>query len=146
MPRRPSLGSSSPSSDPASRLRRAFKKVRRFVSRKAWYLHNTLLRTGCSEIYAFRGAHPGKVGERNVMHMGHVRRAICALIEAGTLGDEYLYGLFLHEFGHLGSKGGERAADRWILDVFGIRIQYAGELDLEWVPMSVVRRIEGGKA
>lgn len=67
------------------------------------------------------------------MHVGHKQGAICALAVCERLPVQFMTGLFLHEFGHLGSGGGELEADRWIFEKFRIRISYVSELDLECV-------------
>lgn len=123
------------------RLELAFRLVRNFVSRAKPSLAWTKLKLNCPEIIRFRTYNPGKVGQRSLMHAFHLPHTICSLslVERATEG--YVFGLLLHEFGHLGSGGGEREADRWILDNFGIRIIYAGEFDLEWVDEWAIRRI-----
>jgi hypothetical protein len=123
------------------KLELAFRVVQRFVSRAKPSLAWTRLVLNCREIVRFRTYNPGKQGQRALMHTFHEKNAICSLSMAGHLPDGFVIGLLLHEFGHLGSRGGEREADRWILDNFGIRIQYVGELDLEWVDDWAIRRI-----
>jgi hypothetical protein len=127
----------------APRLDLAFRLVRKFVSQVDPSLAWTKLRLNCREIVLFRRCNPGKVGQRAVMHMGHEPNTVCSLSLVDRLGEGYLFGLLLHEFGHLGSGGGEREADRWILDNFGIRIQYLGDLDLEWVDGQAIRKVLG---
>jgi hypothetical protein len=137
-----SLLSFSPRKSPArSRLALAFQIVRRFVSEAKPSLAWTKLYVGCSEIVLFRKMNPGKVGKRSLMHAFHRPNTICSLSLADHLPEGYIFGLLLHEFGHCGSGGGEREADRWILDNFGIRIQYLSELDLEWVDNFAINRI-----
>lgn len=75
------------------------------------------------------------------MHVGHRQGTVCALAVCERLPVQYMTGLFLHEFGHLGSGGGELEADRWILDTFGIRITYETELDIECVDPFALYRI-----
>lgn len=123
------------------RLALAFRLAQRFVSTAKPSLAWTKLRVNCPEIVRFRTYNPGKVGQRAFMHTFHDHNTICSLSLAGTMAEGYLFGLLLHEFGHLGSGGGEREADRWILDNFGIRIQYLGDLDLEWVDQMTIARI-----
>lgn len=130
-PRRRSVG----------RLELAFQLVRKFVSLTKPSLAWTKLSVGCREIILFRKVNPGRVGQRSLMHTFHHQNTICALSLVERLPGEYLFGLLLHEFGHLGSGGGEREADRWILDNFGIRIHYVGDLDLEWVDYSTIASI-----
>ncbi len=123
------------------RLALAFRLAQRFVSVAKPSLAWTKLKVNCPEIIRFRTYNPGTQGLRAFMHMGHERNTICALSLAGRMPEGYLFGLLLHEFGHIGSGGGEREADQWILDHFGIRIQYVGALDLEWVDDWAIRRI-----
>jgi hypothetical protein len=134
------------------RLELAFRLVQRFVSRAKPALAWTKLRLNCREIVQARKFDPGKHGQRAFMHAymdtiagdGHTPNTICSLSLAESLPEGYLFGLLLHEFGHLGSGGGERDADRWILEKFGIRILYLGELDLEWVDQFAINRIIAG--
>lgn len=123
------------------RLELAFNLTRRFVSPAKPALLWTKLKVNCPEIIRFRTYNPGIQGQRAFMHTFHDRNTICSLSLAGRMPEGYLFGLLLHEFGHLGSGGGEREADQWILDNFGIRIQYVGALDLEWVDDWAIRRI-----
>ncbi len=128
---------------PSGRLELAFRLVKRFVSQAKPSLAWTKLAVGCPEIVLFRKMNKGKVGARSLMHTFHHPNTICSLSVVESAAEGYLIGLLLHEFGHLGSGGGEREADRWILDNFGIRIQYLGELDLEWVDQWAIRRVLG---
>ena len=123
------------------RLELAFRLVRAFVSHAKPALAWAKLRVGCHEIVRFRKANHGRVGERSLMHTFHHPNTICSLPLVDHVPEGYVFGLLLHEFGHLGSGGGEREADRWILDNFGIRILYLGTLDLEWVDHFVINRI-----
>lgn len=75
------------------------------------------------------------------MHVGHKPGTVCALGICSTLPPNFLFGLLLHEFGHLGSGGGELDADYWILNTFGIRIEYRSSLDLEWIDGFSIARI-----
>lgn len=134
---------------PFSRLETAFRLVRRFTAKVLPRLARVRLEKDCGEIIQFRMDHPGKTGHRNVMHVGHVPGAVCSLKMVDKLPAEYIFGLLLHEFGHLGvdagGDSGEREADGWILDTFDIRIHYKGALDLEWVDPGVVEWIATGK-
>lgn len=128
---------------PTGRLELAFRLVRNFVSKAKSSLAWTKLLVGCREIILFRKINAGRVGERSLMHAFHRPNTICSLPLVDRVPEGYLFGLLLHEFGHLGSGGGEREADRWILDNFGIRILYLGVLDLEWVDHFAIGRIVG---
>ncbi len=126
---------------PSGRLELAFRLVRNFVSRAKSSLAWAKLEVGCPEIILFRKMNPGIQGERSLMHTFHHPNTVCSLSLVDHLPEGYLFGLLLHEFGHIGSGGGERDADRWILENFGIRILYLGDLDLEWVDAFVIQRI-----
>lgn len=123
------------------RLELAFRLVQRFVSKVDQRLAWTKLKVNCPEIILFRKYNAGKQGQRAFMHVEHLKNTVCALSLSSQLSEEYLFGLLLHEFGHLGSGGGEREADQWVLDHFGIWIRYLGDLDLEWVDRFTILRI-----
>jgi hypothetical protein len=125
------------------RLALAFRQTLKFVSAADPGLAWTRLKVNCPEIIRFRKMNPGTKGLRSFMHTFHNQNAICSLSLAGKMPEGYLFGLLLHEFGHLGAgdTGGERDADQWILDRFGIRILYVGALDLQWVDDWAIRRI-----
>lgn len=125
----------------AKRVDLAFRLIRAFVAKKWPAARFVRLQIECPEIRAFRDAHPGPVGARSLMHVGHRQGTICALAICERLPEHFLAGLFLHEFGHLGSGGGELEADRWVLDTFGIPIYYKTELDLECVDQFSLIRI-----
>ena len=125
----------------AKELELAFRVIRAFVARTWPAAKFVRLQVGCPEIEAFRMSHPGKVGARSLMHMGHKQGTICALAGCNRLAPGYVTGLFLHEFGHLASGGGELEADAWVRDALGIRIQYKSDLDIEWVDEHTVVRI-----
>ncbi len=119
----------------------AFRVIRAFVARVWPGARFVRLQVGCPEIEAFRAAHPGRVGARSLMHVGHKQGVVCALKICDKLPPSYVVGLFLHEFGHLGSGGGELEADAWVRDMLGISIQYKSDLDIEWVNDHTVARI-----
>lgn len=125
----------------AKSLTIAFQVIRAFVARAWPGARFVRLQIGCPEIEAFRSSHPGTVGARSLMHVGHKNGTVCALAICDQLPPSYVVGLFLHEFGHLGSGGGELEADAWVRDTFGIRIEYKSDLDIEWVPDHTVARI-----
>ncbi len=122
----------------------AFRFTRAFVARVDPSMAFVRLKVDCPEVMESR-LEPGVKGQRAFMHVGHLQGTVCAwsgsagLAQPGAEG--YLFGLLLHEFGHLGSRGGELAADAWVFDNFGIRIHYKSKLDLEWVDAWAVRRI-----
>lgn len=126
-----------------ARLDRAFLKVRDFVFQKTGTLGKTKLLAGCSDIHFFRRTEKGFAGGRAFMHVGHVPRAICAIRTAAALSDSHLAALFLHEFGHLGGGDSEPEANAWVLRATGIRIQYRGPTDLQWIPADAASGILG---
>jgi len=62
------------------------------------------------------------------MHVNHYKDCICVHPDAEKLPTRYLWGLFLHEFGHLLAGPGEGEANMAILQAFGIRILYDEEM------------------
>jgi hypothetical protein len=76
---------------------------------------------------------PGTRGARAFMHTQHSKNVVCSAVDAGRLSENYQAGLFLHEFGHIATGGGEQAADEWALHSFGIMIHYMGPLEVEWI-------------
>ena len=124
-----------------SRLALAFSVARAFVASRWPAARFVRLKVGCPEIEHLRRSGQGAVSERALMHVGHLQGTVCASPAAGNHDDRYLFGLLLHEFGHLGSGGGEMDADRWVLEEFGVRILYDGPLDLERVDGDVVSRV-----
>ncbi len=128
----------------AHRLDITFRGIRSFVSTGWPGAKFARLVIGCPEIERFQAAHPGKVGERSLMHVGHRQGVVCAMPICGRLPGNFIAGLFLHEFGHLATGGGEREADRWVFDTFGIRILYETDLDLECVDDFAMARILRG--
>jgi hypothetical protein len=99
------------------------------------------LQVDCKRIYEFRKANPGYIGERALMHVGCGRLMVCTVRWAAGLADGNLAPMFLHEFGHIGNGYTEPAANGWVLRNFGIKIEYRGPLDLQWLPPLTVRRI-----
>ena len=99
------------------------------------------LKPDCGELVDYRNSHPGYLGERALMHVGCGALTVCSLRWAAGLSDSNLAGLFLHEFGHLAGGDEEPAANFWVERVFGIRIEYKGPLDLEWILPDTARRI-----
>lgn len=122
-----------------------FRIARGFVSKVDPRLAWTKLNVGCPEIEKFRKDHNDRQGARAFMHVGHIRGSICTAWDAERLPTpNILLGLFLHEFGHLGSGGGERDADRWVSENFGIPIFYRTRLDIEWIGDPHVRKVVRG--
>jgi hypothetical protein len=94
----------------------------------------------------YRAGHPGKDGARAFMHVEGKNRVVCAAADAGSLSESYQVGLLLHEFGHIGSDGGEQAADEWVLENFSILIHYMGPLEIEWVSAKDLAAVLGRRA
>jgi hypothetical protein len=123
------------------RLQSVFQAVRQFVSRSCPEVAHVALKFDCKELIHFRKTHPGYLGERALMHVGCGAGMVCSIRWAAGLSDSNLAALFLHEFGHLAGGESEPSANGWVEKVFGIRIEYRGPLDLEWIPPVVARRI-----
>lgn len=121
------------------KLGRLFAAVYWLVTKKFSNLERVHLQYGCSEI-ADRKTRPGVQGRRAFMHVGHVEGRICVTPEANRLAPGFLLGMFLHEFGHIGSGGDDTEADRWVFEHFGIPVTYRGPLTLEWVSDKALRR------
>ena len=136
------LHSFSPRKARTLRLELAFLAVRDFLSKVDPSLRFARLKTDCQVIVNERRV-GGIQGDRSFMHTGHFPNVVCAFPGCDKLGEQYLFGLLLHEFGHLGAglEHGERAADQWILDRVGIRILYLTSLDIEAVDGWAIRRI-----
>ena len=123
-----------------TRLIGIFERVRRFVSTRVRGFSRAKLRLDCREILLFRRTHRGYLGDRAIMHAGH-GGSICSIRWAAGLSDTTLVSMFLHEFGHLAGNDGEPEANAWVLEKFGIRIEYKGPLDLQWIKPALARRI-----
>lgn len=124
---------------PQRRLKEVFRQVRAHLSKKFPRLKKasmgwcggvrTSLRTG---------------RRRAFMHVGHKSNSHVCVWPGTDLSEPYLYGLFLHEFGHIGQGESESGADLWIMEHFGIPIEYKGPLCLEWVnPLIIWSRFHG---
>lgn len=120
-----------------------FYFVREFVATKSPAMGKVSLGGFCEEIYNLRKLHgAGLAGRRAFMHVGHAARIICAWLPAvRLLPIENQVGLWIHEFGHLGSGGGDDAADLWAKKRLGVSICYTGPLALEWVGPDAVRKV-----
>jgi hypothetical protein len=116
-----------------SRIADAFLRVLKATTRVAPELSANVKIKACPEV---RHQLRGKARRRAFMHVGHRPEYpyfICVHRAASHLSDEFLTGLFLHEFGHLATPGGsEQAADQWVFAKLGIVIEYKGALCLEW--------------
>lgn len=94
------------------------------------------LELDCPEIFARRRA-----GDtRAYAHVGHVDGAVCVASDLARRGDNILYGVLLHEVGHLGAfhdglPPTEKAANDWVERELGHRIVYRGRPPLQWVPL-----------
>lgn len=114
-----------------------FVKVRDFASRADPKLADVVF-TPCGSV---RTGMRGKARSRSFMHVGHVPGTVCFHLEMDKLPLNHIVGVILHEFGHIGSNGGEAEADAWVVAKLGITLEYKGKLCLEWVPDEVVRRV-----
>lgn len=120
------------------RIQSHFDRVWTFVKRRDRRLGRILLLVGCVHLERDR-QRSGLAGRRAFMHVGCVPNRICVSPTAENLPTEHLVGLFLHEFGHLGSGRGEPDADLWVMQKLGIPIEYKSGLELEWVDPRLVR-------
>lgn len=101
-----------------------FEQARDLVSRKFSEMVGVELRIGCPDIDMRR-----KNGSaRSYMHVNHWPNTICVHPAAELLPARNLWGLYLHEFGHLLDPGGEGEANQVINDAFGIRILYGEDM------------------
>jgi len=69
------------------------------------------------------------------MHVQHFDGVVCTAKAAKNLSTETLWGLFLHEFGHIIGGPTEFDADWSIWQNFGIPIMY-GDDDVQFVEMT----------
>lgn len=123
----------------SSKVRLWFRRVRAFVAKKFPDLARIELEERCPVIKQGRNRDGGLAGRRYFCHAGHHPGMICAWSPAASrLKPPYLVGIFLHEFGHEATGGGEFEADSWVLAEFGIPLQYKGPLSLEWVSPRVI--------
>lgn len=118
----------------------AFAKVRAFVAAAAPDLAGVEL-TACAEVRGEKS--PFKRRSRAFMHTGHLPGRICFAPPMRLLPLNFVVGILLHEFGHLGSNGGEVEADTWVVSKLGIALEYKGKLCLEWVDDATARRVLG---
>jgi hypothetical protein len=117
-----------------------FLRVRAFVARKFPELEKTQLEAFCLGVERDRKKRKGLLGRRSFAHVGHRPGKICTWYPAAKgLSKNHLYGLFLHEFGHIAAGHGEMEADRWVFVHFGIAIEYRGNWMLEWVSPETVK-------
>jgi len=124
---------------PVAKVALYFKRVQEYISQHSPQLANISCQMFCPEIRAYRKQHPNIRGRRAFMHVEHHPDAICVWSPAAArLSKSHLVGLFLHEFGHLGSGGDDSAADRWVLVKIGLPIEYRGPLCLEWVSPAII--------
>jgi hypothetical protein len=117
----------------------AFQKVRAFAAAGEASLSGVEL-VACKEV---RSGVARSSRHRAFMHTGHLDGKVCYAPPIRLLPLNYVVGILLHEFGHLGSKGGEAEADQWVLVKLGIALEYKGKLCLEWVDDATAKKILG---
>jgi hypothetical protein len=117
----------------------AFLKVRAFAANADPALAGVELMQ-CADV---KDAASRKGRSRAFMHTGHVAHKICYASPAKFLSLNCIVGILLHEFGHLGSNGGEVDADQWVLVKLGIALEYKGKLCLEWVDDITAKKVLG---
>jgi hypothetical protein len=134
------------------RVQTAFRKIRDLISSKWFpYLSETSLEL-CK-----RADTEHRRSDRQYAHVMHINNVICAADAIADLERGNLYGVLLHEFGHLivehewgdsvPESEQEDAADGAIFRAFGIPIGYdAGQPTVEWAdPKLVDRKIMDAK-
>ena len=102
------------------RLTEHFEKVKDLVSKKYPGMAGVEINVGCPIIHTRRENGSG----RSYMHVDHHPQTVCVHPAAELLPVKNLWGLYLHEFGHLLDPNGEGEANQVICDSFGIRIIY----------------------
>lgn len=110
----------------SSKVQKAFRDVRRFVAGRFPSLSRIRLFYGCPLT-----EYDHRMSTRQYMHVFHVPGMVCCSKAADKLPPKYLYGIFLHEFGHLIMPGSELDADEAILNNFNLVIQYTGHKELQ---------------
>jgi hypothetical protein len=111
-----------------------FLIIQKLVASRVPRLQSTRINLRCQKIARLR-----RTSERAYMHVGCKPRTICTWAPAANLLPEsILFGILLHEFGHLAGND-EGGADRWVYRTLGIPIRYATRLRLESVSPTVIR-------
>jgi len=125
---------------PQRKLEDAFSRIRTYLGRRFPRLRKSTWEW-CKDLR--ESVRTGK--RRAFMHVGHKSNShVCVWPGTERLSDSHLYGLFLHEFGHIGQGASEAGADLWIFEHFGITIEYKGPKCLEWVGPEIIRSRFGG--
>jgi len=113
-----------------TRAEKVFRQVRSYVGRRFPEVRGFRLYYGCpecDELHARRS--------RAYMHVLHYPSVVCTAKAASRLPLENLWGLFLHEFGHIIGGPTQRDADWAIWTNFGIPILY-GDDDIQFVRLT----------
>ncbi len=139
--------------DPQSVARVIFCRV----VRRTKYPHKVKFQVGCP---AAEKAHAKEW--RVFAHVERDGRTICVAKDIENLKPQYVWGIILHEFGHIlalwvgekwhlrGSVKGvkhigqpaERMADKTIAKVLGVELLFDKELELEYVSTGTIRRLK----
>jgi hypothetical protein len=122
-------------------LRDYWGRVLRWARKKSARVPNLRLRVNCPLALSYQRKSP-----RAFMHTLHVPGTVCAVGIACGLSPEHLVGLMLHELGHPMAQAAygrseQEDADRAVKEFLGVKIQYKGDLLLEWVSPTVAVRI-----
>jgi hypothetical protein len=128
-----------------------FVRVYAFITHRTKWHEPVCFNDHCLQIFNDRQkkGHP-LLGRRAFMHSGHTRNQrggprVCTICCWGPATEElsgsFLVGLFLHEFGHLITRGNEKKADRWVFEKLGVPLRYKGDLKLEWVSPSMCKKL-----
>lgn len=123
-----------------------WRRVSSWARKRSNLAPSLKLRVDCPLIRRMRNESP-----RAFMHAMHVPGTVCVASEAAGLAPEHLVGIFLHELGHpmamrAWKSSEQEDADKAVRQFLGVKLHYKGDLLLEWVPGTVMRRIlRGGK-
>lgn len=91
-----------------------------------------------------------KSTRRYFCHTFHIDNMICCSKDLFKLSLNQLFGILLHEYGHIGAGfipekmsviHNESQADLFVLYTFGVELKYTGDLELQTVPDSFVIEI-----
>jgi len=126
-----------------SRVKEAFYQIHDYVSLGYPAFPKTKLFWGC------RVAENDHIHEyRQFAHVFHKHDRICVAREICTLPDQNLYGILVHEFGHLFAdmevKGHpEVAADSSVYFYLGIMVRYEDPHQIQTISKKNLKRIRG---
>jgi hypothetical protein len=122
-------------------VRNFFERVLRWARKKSPRVPLLKLSVNCPLILRTHAKSP-----RAFMHTLHKPGKVCVASIAAGLHPEHLVALYIHEISHplaqnAYGRSEQEDADQAAKEFLGVRILYKGPLLLEWVPISVVRKI-----